>query len=125
MDPKLLQGSEARTFVKDDIVLRQEDEADGMYVINSGSVTVDIDGQYITTLKEGDFFGEIALMLHEPRSATIKVLSDELSVQFISKAKFDEIKEELGQEVLTEILQRLSDNYEGVRPESDEDEETK
>ncbi|MBN2306876.1 cyclic nucleotide-binding domain-containing protein [Candidatus Peregrinibacteria bacterium] len=112
MDSKILQGSQTRTYKKDDIILNQNEEADGMYVINSGQVAVEIDGDYVTTLKDGDFFGEIALMLHEPRSATIRVISDELSVQFISKEKFEEIKESLDQDVLTQILQRLSDNYE-------------
>ena len=112
MDPELLQDSENRSYRKGDVILRQNEEADGMYIINNGNVSVDIDDDYITTLGPGDFFGEIALMLHEPRTATIKVISDELIVQFISKEKFEQIKNKLGQEDLAEILQRLSDNYE-------------
>ena len=112
MDPALLEDSETRIFKKDDVILRQEDAADGMYIINNGTVSVEIDGKQVAVLSDGDFFGELALMLHEPRSATIKVTSDELSAQFISNEKFETIKEKLDQKDLTEILQRLNDNYE-------------
>ena len=112
MNSELLKNTKTRTFQKGDVILRQNEEADGMYIIDSGNVSIEIDNNYITTLEAGDFFGEIALMIHEPRTATVKVTSDELSVQFISKEEFGKIKEKLSQEDLTKILQRLNDNYE-------------
>lgn len=112
MDPKILQASEPKNYKKGDVVLRQEEPADGMYIIDSGSVTVEIDGQHIATLKDGDFFGEMGLMLHKPRNATVKAVSDELKVHFLSKERFEEIKETVGEEVIAKVLERLNENYE-------------
>ena len=110
METELLENCELRTYKKDDIVLRQNEEADGMYVIKSGNVNVEIDGEHIATLEAGDFFGEMSLMLHEPRNATIKVTSDELSAYYLSKDNFQKIKEEVGEEVIAKILQRIAEN---------------
>ena len=110
MDPELLKECEVRDFKKGDIILKQEDDANGMYVIKSGKVAVEMDGKFIATLEEGEFFGEMALMLHEPRNATIRVMSDELSTHFISKETFGKVKEELGEEVTVKILQRIIEN---------------
>lgn len=112
MDPELLKVCGVKDYKKGDIVLRQEDKADGMYVIKSGKVDVEIDGKIISTLAEGDFFGEMGIMLHEPRCATIRVMSDELSAYFLSKEKFEEVKDELGEEVITKILERTAENCE-------------
>lgn len=111
MDPEILAVSEPKQYKKDDIVLKQEEPADGMYIIDSGTVNVEIDGGHIATLEEGDFFGEMGLMLHKPRNATIRAASDELKLHFLSKEKFEEIKDKVGEEVITKVLERLNDNY--------------
>jgi len=110
MDQELLESCEVRDFKKGDIILRQTDEANGMYVIKAGNVQVLRDGKIMSTLTKGDFFGEMAIMLHEPRCATIRVSSDELSTYYLSIEKFDEIKKEVGEEVIRTILERTIDN---------------
>ncbi len=111
MNSELLKACETRKYKKNDIVLRQNEEADGMYIINSGNVSVDIDGEHVTMLEKDDFFGEMGLMLHQPRNATIKVVSDELVTQFLSKENFEKVKEQVGEEVIAKTLERLNDNY--------------
>jgi CRP-like cAMP-binding protein len=108
----VLRAFEERKFKKGDIVLHQNDEADGMYVILSGNVEVEIDNKIITSLESNDFFGEMALVANERRSATIRVVSDSLSTIFLSKEAFENIKGELNGDVKREMLQRIIENYE-------------
>ncbi len=69
-----------QAFQKGDIVCRQNDPGDAMYIIRSGMVSVvrEIKGQkiYLAQLKRGDFFGELSLLSGEPRNSTIEVSLD-------------------------------------------------
>jgi CRP-like cAMP-binding protein len=63
-----------------EVIVRQDDLGDCMYVVVTGSAKVihhkaghDID---LATLKEGDFFGEIALVDEGPRSADVIAVAD-------------------------------------------------
>ena len=51
-------------------IIRKGDRGDAMYLIASGSVVVDSPSGKVR-LAEGDFFGEMALLSREPRSATV------------------------------------------------------
>jgi CRP-like cAMP-binding protein len=68
-----------RIFEKGDIVFRQGESGKNMYIIQSGSVEVsrrDEDGKesVLALLEKDDFFGEMAIMQDDKRSATIKAL---------------------------------------------------
>lgn len=80
---QFLSHTEKKTFSTDTVIFNEHDSADTMYFIESGAVEVFIERKgktiALATLKEGDFFGEMAILRREDRSASIKTL-DECSV---------------------------------------------
>ena len=71
-----------KSYRKGDIILMEEDEStQSLFIIAKGEVKVLLtaeDGReaILASLKEGDFFGEMALLDGEPRSATVRAVED-------------------------------------------------
>ena len=63
----------ARTVPAGTTIIRKGERGDAMYLIASGRVEVESANDKVV-LEEGDFFGEIALLSREPRSATVTAL---------------------------------------------------
>lgn len=63
-------------FTPGDYIFREGEVGDSMYFISRGSVeVVSKDGKTAyATLSQGNFFGEIALLLQQPRNASIRAL---------------------------------------------------
>ncbi len=54
-------------------IIQQGEEGDNFYVIDSGSVDVYVNNDYVLSIKEGGSFGELALIYGTPRAATVMV----------------------------------------------------
>jgi CRP-like cAMP-binding protein len=71
-------GGLGKTYNNGEVIIKQGDSGNCMYVIQSGEVEVirDNNGKEVrlAVRKEGDFFGEMALFSQELRSATIRAL---------------------------------------------------
>jgi CRP-like cAMP-binding protein len=52
-------------------VMRQGDIGDAFYAISSGQVDIVRDGAVINTIGPGSYFGEVALLMDVPRTATV------------------------------------------------------
>jgi MFS family permease len=59
-----------------DVVIREGDPGDRMYVIESGTVEVTKEGRHVASLGPSDYVGEIALLRYVPRTATVTATSD-------------------------------------------------
>ena len=71
-------GVLGRMYDDGEVIVRQGDKGDCMFVIQAGEVEiVHEDGETETRLavrKEGDFFGEMAIFEQDVRSATVRTL---------------------------------------------------
>jgi CRP/FNR family transcriptional regulator, cyclic AMP receptor protein len=65
-----------RRFAEGETVIQQGSGAAAFFVIDSGEVVVHVDGIERRTLKDGDYFGEMALIDAGARTATVKALTD-------------------------------------------------
>jgi len=66
---------------------RQGDVGDCFYVILEGRACVSVDGQTVDTLGPGQYFGELALLDGEPRSATV-TSETEIEVAVLGRRMF-------------------------------------
>lgn len=72
----------AQNFVRDEtVVLEGDDSVQALYLIASGSVQfymTGVDGRetILSFLERGDFFGEMSLIDGEPRSASVRTVTD-------------------------------------------------
>jgi CRP/FNR family transcriptional regulator, cyclic AMP receptor protein len=58
------------------VVATEGEPGAGLFVIDRGTADVSIGGRRVNRLKEGDFFGEMALLDGGPRTATVTATSD-------------------------------------------------
>ncbi|MBD2037484.1 mechanosensitive ion channel [Leptolyngbya sp. FACHB-321] len=80
-DEELLQLIEygyRQLFPADQIVCEEGTPGESFYIILNGSVEIFSKRaeQYIATLNEGEFFGEMSLLMGIPRSASVRTLDD-------------------------------------------------
>ena len=69
-------------------VTEQGTEATGFHLIIGGTAVVQVGGETVATLHEGDSFGEISLIDGRPRSASVIAAGDGLSTLAISPRAF-------------------------------------
>ena len=65
-----------RNFRAGDVVFREGDPAKELFIVKSGSVEIQLGNRSLDTLPERSIFGEMALIDHGPRSATVVAATD-------------------------------------------------
>jgi CRP-like cAMP-binding protein len=104
----------SKHYPKDSVVVSAADPGDALYVISQGEVKVSLwsdSGREIilSTLGDGDFFGEMSLVDGEPRSANVTCLVDSQILR-LSRKDFLKILRQypsLAINVMTEMCERL------------------
>jgi CRP-like cAMP-binding protein len=101
-----------------EVVTSQGESGDEIYIVQKGFVEVirseltpGVNPRTVVHLGEGQIFGEMALVDHGPRSATIKAASDPTSVLVILREDFERVCEQnfhLGYIVMRNIAADLS-----------------
>lgn len=103
-----------RTYSKKDTVMHRGDESDGLYVIIEGRVKIFITGEHGSEVilryeGPGEFFGELALIDKEPRSASVATVED-TRVAYISANNFERCakdKPEIAVKLLRSTINRI------------------
>jgi CRP/FNR family cyclic AMP-dependent transcriptional regulator len=65
-------GSSPISFAPGEVIFREGDKGDKMYVVRSGEVEIVLHGKVIETVARGGIFGEMALIDGSPRVATTR-----------------------------------------------------
>jgi CRP/FNR family transcriptional regulator, cyclic AMP receptor protein len=69
-------GAAVRAYNAGDVIFRQGDKAEELFVIQSGTVEIRLGNRLLDTLPERSIFGEMALIDGAPRSATAIAATD-------------------------------------------------
>jgi CRP-like cAMP-binding protein len=83
----LAAGAKRRTYPAGAVLIREDDPASSLFVIESGEVSVSVAGEAkpLATLFAGDFVGEMSLLTGEPANATVTA-TDEVVAHEIGPA---------------------------------------
>jgi small-conductance mechanosensitive channel/CRP-like cAMP-binding protein len=77
---RLAAAAVSHVFAQGEIVIRAGDEGSSMFVVHRGRVQVQVADngkpRTVAVLKEGDFFGEMALLRGEPRAANVVAMEE-------------------------------------------------
>jgi CRP/FNR family cyclic AMP-dependent transcriptional regulator len=70
-----------REYPKNSVILFEDDPGDALYIVSTGQVKVVLIGEdgrevILSVLGDGDFFGEMAIIDDEPRSAHVIAMKD-------------------------------------------------
>jgi CRP-like cAMP-binding protein len=80
-----------------------------MYIIHSGSVKIHDNNNELAILKDKDFFGELAMLETESRSADATTLTDSLLLSIDQEAIYEimEDRTEVAKGIITVLCQRI------------------
>jgi len=78
-------------YVEKEIIIKQGDEGDRMFFIEDGECDIYMNGNFRKRLSKGDYFGELALLNHEPRSATIIAASPKVKLASLEVESFERL----------------------------------
>ncbi|NEQ37748.1 MAG: mechanosensitive ion channel [Okeania sp. SIO3I5] len=117
---KLIEVGYRKRLKPLDFLFHEGDPGDAFYIILSGSVEVFVEkiNKHLTTLKAGKFFGELALMLGIPRTASVRAIEDTILFA-IHKKGFEKILHE-NPELAEVIVQELAKHQEELSERQNE-----
>jgi serine/threonine protein kinase/CRP-like cAMP-binding protein len=103
----IVQALELHRFESSDTIIKEGENGDSFYMIGRGRVVVsatNFAGQkiYVTSLADGDCFGEQSFFTGEPRNATVEAIEDVLVL-------------EVSKEVLNRVIQEFPTVRESLR----------
>ena len=94
ISPELLAkaGASSIRLAPGDVVFKDGDAPDKMYVVLSGEVEIHLRDTIIETVSQGGTFGEMALIDGSPRSATVIAKTDSQVAAIDKKTFMDELE---------------------------------
>jgi CRP/FNR family transcriptional regulator, cyclic AMP receptor protein len=93
------------------VLTRQGGPSGEFFVLLEGTVDVERDGETINSLGPGDFFGELGLVSHQPRTATVTATSPILAL-VITETNFKRLLRE-DPHISEKVLEAVADRTPG------------
>ncbi|BFM39601.1 cyclic nucleotide-binding domain-containing protein [Synechocystis sp. LKSZ1] len=117
---QLIEIGQLKNIQAGEVLFRENDPGDAMYIVIFGEVEVYAEqlGKVLATLGIGSFFGELALMLGTPRTASVKALQN--SLLFAIKHPHFECLLQTNLEFRETIINTLSQHQEELRQRKQE-----
>lgn len=114
---KLAKQCEIRLYAQNDLIVRQNDSGDSMFIIYTGSTDVLIKSEKgknikIADKRQGEFFGEMSLLTGEKRTASI-VANQDCIVLIINRMAFKKILY-TDKKLLSQFIDGLEENKSGI-----------
>jgi CRP/FNR family transcriptional regulator, cyclic AMP receptor protein len=69
-------GAPVREFKAGEVIFNEGDAAQDLFIVQSGTVEIRLANRAVETVGANDIFGEMALIDHAPRSATVVAVTD-------------------------------------------------
>ena len=120
----LEDSSVSRSYPKNTVIINESDVADSLYVIEAGKVKVycsDKNGKefIMNTMHEGEYFGELALLDDDKRSASVRTM-EKCTFRIIYKQDFHRVVDQhpnMAKTLLKNLTRRvrtLTDNVKSL-----------
>ncbi|HHS84010.1 MAG TPA: Crp/Fnr family transcriptional regulator [Gammaproteobacteria bacterium] len=102
---------QTRSYPRNSIIINKGDESDCLYIVQGGRVKVYVSDEYGAEIilryeGPGEYFGELALIDEEPRSASVAT-TEECRLTYVSRAKFEECLHERP-EISVKLIRAMS-----------------
>jgi serine/threonine protein phosphatase PrpC len=113
---RVMQAVEVREYKDGDVVIREGDKGDELFIVLDGKVRVSRGDQVLTSLGQGEHVGEMALIRSVPRSATVTA-AGAAELIAIRRADFFEIlrkEHEVAVKMLWQFLGVLADRLDAT-----------
>ena len=102
----ILAVAQEHTYAPGQIIVTQGTPGQAFYLITSGEMAIERDGQALGAFGQGDFFGEMSLLDSARRSATIRAI-DETHCPMLSSWDFKSLLERVSS-IAIRLLEVLS-----------------
>jgi len=109
----VIDAMEEKTFNKDDEIIRQGEEGDCLFLIESGKLDCykkfgsDSEAKYLKTYEPGEAFGELALLYNSKRAASI-IAKDICLLWSLDRETFNQIVKDAAQKKREKYMSFLS-----------------
>lgn len=97
------------------VLMREGDTGDAFYFLIDGTVEVQRQGTVVSTLGPGSFFGEVALIDHGPRTATVTSTTS-ARVLVLAHREFNSLLDQFP-DIRTELMSALAKRVRNLEPD--------
>jgi CRP-like cAMP-binding protein len=93
------------------VFIKQDQLDSDFYILLNGEAEISVDKQFIATTTSGHFIGEVGFICNEPRSASVKAITDIIALR-VTRDLFDvlplRVKESIKQKIINGLVTRVS-----------------